>query len=177
MEKSSTTLAALKFTMNEIQNLGAEIKVFDIAKLNLPIYKPSQLSKKSASGLKKMFDEFHSANGYVFASPEYHGSVSGAFKNTLDYFEYLSGYKPPYLQDKPAGCIAVGGGEFSGVTTLQTMINIVNNFRGTSPSKNVVIAPVSKHIDLRKNWFSDIAEKRLTQLARDIYKLSVKLSI
>jgi FMN reductase len=176
MEKKSTTLASLKFVMDEISKLGAETSIFDIAELNFPIYNTGMKTSSSGNSRKAFFDEIHSADGYIFASPEYHGSVSGAFKNVMDYFDYLSDYEPPYLTNKPAGCIAVGGGEYSGVTTLQTMVNIVNNFRAITPSKNVVVAPMNKHFDLDKNLISDIVKARLTRLAKDVYNLAEKLS-
>ena len=176
MEGKSTALAALKFVMDECRNLGAEVKMFDIREFDFPIYNPSGSLESFGEDLIKFLNEVHSGHGYIFSSPEYHGSVSGAFKNVIDYLEYLSEYDPPYLRDKPAGCIAVGGGEVSGVTTLQTMVNIVHNFKAITPYKNVAIASANKHFDMDKEWISDIVKTRLARLANDVYNLAVKLS-
>ena len=176
LEKKSATLSALKFAMNELNSLGAETVIFDIAKFELPIYNPSKTLEEAGEEFKKFLDEIHSADGYIFASPEYHGSVSGAFKNVLDFLEHLAVYEPPYLLNKPAGCIAVGGGEVSGVTTIQTMENIVHNFRAITPYRNVAISSAGKHFDENKELSSEIIKRRIARLANEVYTLAQKLS-
>ena len=94
----------------------------------------------------------------------------------MDFLEHLAVYNPPYLLNKPAGCIAVGGGEDSGVTTIQTMENIAHNFRAITPYRNVAIGSVSKHFDDNKELSSDIVKRRLTRLANEVYTLASKLS-
>ncbi|TDD04290.1 hypothetical protein E1292_19290 [Nonomuraea deserti] len=42
----------------------------------------------------------------IRSAPRYHGTVSGSFKNALDWFEELAGLDPPFLTDKPVGLIA-----------------------------------------------------------------------
>ena len=44
VENGSSTLNALKFTLNEIQTLGADTCLFDIKELDLPIFDPSPAS-------------------------------------------------------------------------------------------------------------------------------------
>ena len=176
LEKKSATFAALKFTMEESAKLGADIIVYDIAKFDLPIYNPSKTIEDAGGNFKEFLNEIHSADGYIFASPEYHGSVSGAFKNVMDFLEHLADYDPPYLLNKPAGCIAVGGGEDSGITTIQTMVNIVHNFKAITPYKNVVISPANKFFNSDKEISSDIVKRRLTRLANEVYTLAIKLS-
>src|SRR5258706_16129220 len=95
LETKSTTLAALKFALDEAGKLGAETIIFDIAKFDLPIYNPAKSLEETGENFKKFLDEIHSADGYIFASPEYHGSVSGAFKNVMDFLEHLAVYNPP----------------------------------------------------------------------------------
>jgi len=176
LEKKSTTLAAMKFAMEEAAKLGAEIIIYDIAKFELPIYNPSKAVEDAGGGFKEFLNEIHSADGYIFASPEYHGSVSGAFKNVMDFLEHLANYDPPYLLNKPAGCIAVGGGEDSGITTIQTMVNIVHNFKAITPYRNVAISPASKHFDSNKELSGDLVKRRLSRLANEVYTLALKLS-
>lgn len=43
----------------------------------------------------------------LWATPTYHGSMSGAIKNALDYMQLLADDPAPYLQGKPVGLIAI----------------------------------------------------------------------
>ena len=50
----------------------------------------------------------------------YHGTVSGAFKNALDWLQLLSDRDPPYLTNKVVGLISVAGG-VQGLQAVNTM--------------------------------------------------------
>ena len=174
LEKNSSTYAALKFTMDELASFGAEVKTYDLSRMKLPIFNPSKGIEQGGAELKKFLDTIRRADGYIFASPEYHGSVSGAFKNVIDYIEFLSSSKPPYLTLKPVGAIATGGGDVSGAATLHTMVNIIHSFRGISASSNVAISSSQLHFE-NNEIKSDIVRKRLRRLAAEVYALALKL--
>ena len=40
----------------------------------------------------------------------YHGTVSGSFKNALDWLQLLSDRDPPYLTNKVVGLVSTAGG-------------------------------------------------------------------
>ena len=40
----------------------------------------------------------------------YHGTVSGSFKNALDWLQLLSDSDPPYLTNKVVGLVSTAGG-------------------------------------------------------------------
>ena len=40
----------------------------------------------------------------------YNGTISGSFKNALDWLKLLADRKPPYLTDKVVGLISTAGG-------------------------------------------------------------------
>jgi FMN reductase len=174
LEKNSSTFAALKYTTDTAAAMGAEVKLYDLKKMGLPIYSPAKGIEQGGKRLKKFLEDVHSADGYIFASPEYHGTVSGAFKNMLDYFEFLARYKPPYLSNKPAGAIAVGGGDVSGIFTLQTIIHIVHNLRGISASGNAAF--YSSQLQMKKNEIkNETVKRRLKRLAEEVYSLAERL--
>ncbi len=70
----------------------------------------------------------------------YHGTVSAAFKNALDWLQLLSGSDPPYLTDKPIGLIATAGGGHA-LQAINTMEFVVRALRGwTVP----LVVPISR---------------------------------
>lgn len=174
LEKNSSTIASLNYTIDAVSSFGAETKLIDIGKVKLPIYNPIKGIQQGGTFLKKLISDVHSADGYIFASPEYHGTVSGAFKNLLDYFEFLSTYSPPYLTGKPCGAIATGGGDLSGAATVQTIVNVIHSFRGISASSNVSIASSQLHFNNGK-LINENIQRRLKRLAEEVFLLAVKL--
>ena len=174
-ERNSSSLFYLAYVLSELKQIGAEVKLLDIRKVKLPLYDYSKGLAAAGKGFKKILDEIHSADGYVFSSPEYHGTVSSSFKNVIDYLEFLYDYSPPYLTGKPAGLIAAGGAENSGVTTLGTMVNIVHSLRGVVASSSIAIGSAYKHIDENGEIKNESLKRKLKRLADEVYNLSVKL--
>ena len=46
------------------------------------------------------------SDALIWATPTYHGSVSGSFKNALDWLILLAERDPPYLTNKQVGLVA-----------------------------------------------------------------------
>lgn len=74
--------------------------------------------------MTSLYDEIASADGFIFASPVYYGSVTGTMKTFMDRFlpfyddtESRSELRGA-LRLKPAGAIAVGGGRNDGVEAV-----------------------------------------------------------
>lgn len=49
------------------------------------------------------------ADALLICSPTYHGTISGAVKNALDYLEFLSRDTPRYLGGRVVGLLGMGG--------------------------------------------------------------------
>ena len=60
----------------------------------------------------------------MWVSPLYHGSVSGAFKNLVDWLELTAKDDPPYLTDKVVAlaCVAGGTQAMQGVNAMEQMV-------------------------------------------------------
>jgi FMN reductase len=65
----------------------------------------------------------------LWSSPLYHGTISGSFKNALDWLQLLGDRKPAYLTDKVIGLISTAGGT-QGLQGVNTMEFIVRALRG-----------------------------------------------
>lgn len=175
MESRSSSLLYLKYILNELNELGAEVKLIDIKNLDLPMYSYGMDMKEAGEGFNALLDEIHSANGYILASPEYHGTVSSSFKNVIDYLEFLSSYTPSYLTQKPVGLLALAGAENSGVATMSTLINITHSLRGIVAPSSLAIGSAYKQIDEAGNITNDSIKRKIKRLAEEVYSLSVKL--
>jgi len=176
LEDVSYSLSALKFVLNSLLELGAETNLIDIKALNLPLFDYSGAKKQATGDFKILMDTMHSSQGFIFSSPEYHGTVSASFKNFIDHLEYLSSYDPPYLTLKPIGCISLGSGYNSGASTLNTLMNIVHSLRGITVSTNFAISDVKEVFDKNGEIIDDSVKRRLKRLAGDIFFVSSRLT-
>jgi FMN reductase len=101
---------------------------FDIRELELPFFRhedPAPVPER----VQQYLETVHRADALIWASPLYQGTISGAFKNAIDWLEMLSKHEPPYLHDKVVGLI----GSAAGVQALQainTMEYAVRALRG-----------------------------------------------
>jgi NAD(P)H-dependent FMN reductase len=174
MEPKSSTLLYLQYVLAELKTLGAETLLVDVRDLHIPMYDFSKGIKNAGRDFEKLLGEIHKSDGFIFASPEYHGTISASFKNVIDYFEFMDDYSPPYLTQKPTGCIAIAGAENSGGTTLNTMINIVHSLRGITASNSIAIGSAYKHVD-KGVITNESIKRKLKRLAEEVYTLSEKL--
>ena len=78
---------------------------------------------------RELCDAVFAARGMLWSSPLYHGTVSGSFKNALDWLQLLSDRNPPYLTDKVVGLISTAGGTH-GLQAVNTMEFVVRALRG-----------------------------------------------
>ena len=135
LSKNSTSLAALKLALQGAAEAGAEVELIDVGTLSLPFYSPEGEAPEAA---RRLAESVYQADGLLWASPLYHGTISGSFKNAIDWLQLLGDRKPAYLTDKVVGLISTAGGAH-GVQAVSTMQAIVHALRGISVSRFVPI--------------------------------------
>ncbi len=175
MEKGSSTLEILKYAAAELKKLGAEVYLADIKSMELPMFSYKEMSKVKSKAFSALLKHSAHADGFIFASPEYHGTVGSAFKDVIDYLEILSKNEPPYLTLKPVGCIAIGGAENSGYATLNSMISITHNLRGVVSPSSFAAGSGSRLPGEKKIIADERLLKRVKRLVSELYLLAVKL--
>lgn len=117
-EKSKTAKLS-KISRKYFDQPNVEYILFDLQKNPLPIFdqKEKNLQSKNIQLLLKSARE---ADGYVLISPEYHGSMSGAIKNALDWMDYLEDID--YFRGKVVGIMGGGGSFGNSGATIQLMM-------------------------------------------------------
>ena len=76
----------------------------------------------------------------------YQGTISGAFKNALDWLHLLGGREPPFLHDKVIGLISAAGGT-QGLQAINTMEFAVRALRGWAVPYVVPVAAATRVFD------------------------------
>jgi FMN reductase len=107
---------------------GAEVQLIWVRDLGLPLYTPEHAVP---AGAHEFADAVYASDAMIWSSPTYHGSVSGSFKNALDWLILLAERTPPYLSNKPAGLVCTAGG-VQGLQAVNSMDFIARALRGWS---------------------------------------------
>ena len=79
--KGSYSMQALKIALEYAKKHGSDVRLLDITKM--PLYNPNVSASKE---VEHAAGEVAWADAFILASPDYHGSMSGALKNFLDHF-------------------------------------------------------------------------------------------
>ena len=127
LRKGSTSLSALQRALAGAAAAGAETTLLDLRELELPMYDPDD--DEPTEGAATLIESCHAADGLLWSSPLYQGTISGAFKNALDWLHVLGRRDPPYLHDKVIGLISAAGGT-QGLQAINTMEFSARALRG-----------------------------------------------
>ena len=121
----STSLAALRVALEGAEAARAEVTLLDIKMLDLPMYSPDLTVTPAVA---RFCNTLYGCDGMLWSSPLYNGTISGSFKNALDWLHLLGDRKPPYLTDKIVGLISTAGGT-QGLQAVNTMEFVVRALR------------------------------------------------
>jgi FMN reductase len=115
----SRSRAALRVALDGASSAGAETVLLDLRELDLPMYNPDDDDEPSPAAAR-LIEACYGADGMLWSSPMYQGTISGAFKNALDWLHVLGKREPPFLHDKVIGLISAAGGT-QGLQAINTM--------------------------------------------------------
>ncbi|MGI8841968.1 MAG: NADPH-dependent FMN reductase [Caulobacteraceae bacterium] len=125
----STSETALIRALAAAEALGARTLVFGGAFMaGLPVYDPQEPKKLPEQG--RFLAAVSAADGFIVATPGYHGSISGLVKNALDSLEGLREDPRPYLDGRAVGCVVAATGWQACGSTLAALRDIVHALRG-----------------------------------------------
>ena len=172
LSRRSASLGALNAALAASAAAGAETQVFDVRKLDLPFYDPHADPPADAV---RLCDAVHEADGLVWSSPLYHGTISGSFKNALDWLELLSDREPPYLTDKVVGLIGAAGGS-QGLQAINTMEFVVRSLRGWAVPLVIAIPRAFRAFDVDGHPLDAGVARQLETLGSEVVRAAGRLT-
>ena len=99
----------------------------------------------------------------------YNGTISGSFKNALDWLKLLGDRRPPYLTDKVVGLISTAGG-VQGLQAVNTMEFVVRALRGWAVPLVMPIAQAWKAFDEKGALQQNELAEQLHALGREVVR-------
>ena len=159
MREGSFGTMTVKIVLDTAQKYEAKARLLELRKIGMPLFNPdSDSSIQSDMKLQKVTNDVNWADAYILVSPDYHGSISGAMKNFLDYYwEEFAG--------KTFGYICTS--HEKGLTVMDQMRTAVRQCYGWSLPYGI---SVNGQEDFNKvgEVTNSLLDKRLRMLARDL---------
>jgi NAD(P)H-dependent FMN reductase len=84
LQRDSTSSIVIQHVAKQLQNAACIVDVIDFQKESLSLFDPDTAYK--LPGYVKLQTRVDQADVIILATPDYHGSISGAMKNFLDHF-------------------------------------------------------------------------------------------
>jgi len=174
LAKRSTSLAALKTALAGAAEAGAKTDLLDLRELSLPMYDPADTNPPQS--VLRLCDAIYASDGLIWSSPMYNGTISGAFKNALDWLKLLDGRNPPYLTDKVVGLISTAGG-VQGLQAVNTMEFVVRALRGWAVPLVLPIAQSWKAFDENGAAVDSRLTEQLHALGKEVARASCQFAL
>lgn len=149
------TSKALAVVRNELESRGIEIVHFDARELelNFPGFPDTDDAKAMAAAVR-------AADAVVFATPEYHGSLSAMAKLIIENMGF-----PSALKGKPIAMLGVAAGRIGAIKTLEQLRSIFGHVGAIVLPYPVSVARVQTAFDDDGTCTDEDVEQMLHGLA------------
>jgi FMN reductase len=156
----------LSAALDECKKQGAEVHIWDLVEKPLPLV-GAEGSWQDAN-VKEFQALATECDGYILTSPEYHGTMSGVMKNTLDWV-----YKD-HVGGKAFGLMSTLGG-ISNSNTLNHMRIAVRWIHGWCVPEQVAVGKVKEAFDEDNNLTDTDVAERVVGLAQSVVNAAIML--
>ena len=137
-----------------------------VGDLDLPLYNADRPVPAEAL---QFADTAYACDGMIWSTPTYHGSVSGSFKNALDWLILLAERDPPYLTNKPVGLVATAGG-VQGLQAINSLDFIARALRGWSVPLVQPVAQAWQSFDPKGRLVDQVVGDQLRALGQEVVR-------
>jgi FMN reductase len=165
----SKSRAALELALEGAASAGAATTLLDLRELALPMYNPDDDEPTGAA--ESLIETCYSADGMLWSSPMYQGTISGAFKNALDWLHVLGARQPPFLHDKVIGLISAAGGT-QGLQAINTMEFATRALRAWDVPYVVPVASAARVFDAGGQVQDAAVEAQLKTLGGEVVRVA-----
>jgi len=144
--KRSATTVLMNYTAKLCEERGMAYQLLPLGALELPFYHPD-LHAETCPPAEFLLEACRAARAFVWCTPSYHYSISGAFKNAIDFLELTADDDPPYLGGRLVGLVATSSGPIAAVHAIGAMEQIVHALRGYVVPATAPIGPIKAAVD------------------------------
>jgi FMN reductase len=169
----SRSRAALQVALEGAAEAGAETSLLDLRELDLPMFNPE--ADEPTPAARELIEACHAADGLIWSSPLYQGTISGAFKNALDWLRLLGDRDPPFLHDKVIGLVSAAGGT-QGLQAINTMEFAIRALRAWAVPYVVPVAAAARVFDEDGRIHDQAVELQLKMLGAEVVRVATRFA-
>jgi FMN reductase len=174
LREASRSRAALDVALGGAGAAGARVELLDLRELGLPMYSPD-LEADAPAVVLRLLETCYDADGMLWSSPMYNGSVSGSFKNAIDWLHMLGSREPPYLHDEVIGLISAAGGT-QGLQVVNAMEFSVRSLRGWAVPYVVPVPQATRVFADSGAVQDDLVEQQLRLLGEEVVRVAERFA-
>lgn len=157
---TTTTVVAAQYAAQAAKDLGAELAFIDLRLVRLPLFELDGPPLDPA--LRALVED---ADAYILATPDFHGTMSGALKNFLDHCWHE-------FAGKLFGIICTSHDK--GLTTIDHIRTVVRQCYGWSLPYGVAVQP--EEVDEATGEIAHARRLRLDMFSRDLVRYGSLIS-
>jgi len=173
LASSSRSRAALVVALEGAASAGAETELLDLRELDLPMFDPDEPEPGPAAA--RLVETCYAADGMLWSSPLYQGTISGAFKNALDWLHLLGDRDPPFLHDQVIGLVSAAGGT-QGLQAINTMEFAIRALRAWAVPYVVPVATAAQAFDDEGGIHDPTVERQLQMLGHEVVRVAERFA-
>ncbi len=163
LSANGATRKALALALQGAAEYDVETELLELRDLNLIFY-GSVPPEKYPPDVLKLRQVLRDSQGIILATPEYHGSMTGALKNMLDLMSIDD------FETKIVGLVGVAGGNIGAINSLNTLKTICRNLHCWVLPQEVSIANSSQAFNDDGFAKDPALEERLLNVGRQLVK-------
>jgi len=172
LARYSRSRAALQVALEGAANADARTQLLDLRELQLPMFSPED---EPTGAVDELIETCHAADGMLWSSPLYQGSISGALKNALDWLRLLQDREPPFLHDKVVGLVSAAGGT-QGLQAINTMEFVTRALRAWAVPYVVPVASAARVFNEAGQIQDRSVESQLRMLGSEVVRVAERFS-
>jgi len=180
LRKGSFNKMMVRIAADAARAAGAEVTLLELNDFPMPVYDGDIEAKgfpETVVRLNKIFREHHAL---LLASPEYNSSISGAFKNTIDWISRPEP-GPPHVPNvaafdgKVAAIMSASMGELGGLRGLVALRSMLGNIKVIVLPEQVTISKAQEAFDQAGNLKEPRKLEQIRALAIRLVHVASKL--
>ncbi len=173
IRKDSFNKQLVNVAKRSAEKLGAEVTFVDLHDYQMPLYCDDLFAEQGMPETAISFKELMKThNGFLIASPEYNGSLTGILKNTIDWATVRHGdeERNACFNGKIAGilCAAPGIGGSRGMHHLRMVLSSLGTF--VLP-RHLCVTNCHAHLQGNNTLEDDKIQHQLDDLASELVRV------
>ena len=165
LSADGATRKALAIALQGAAEYDAETTLLELRDFDLVFY-GSVPQDEYPSDVLQLRQALRDSQGIILATPEYHGSLTGALKNMLDLMTIED------FETKIIGLVGIAGGDIGAINSLNTMKTICRNLHCWVLPQEVSIANSSRTFNDDGTVKDSAIEERLLNVGRQVVKFA-----